>query len=396
MQKRIIQSIVIILGLVLIAVVVKDAFQTAKDSNLTATTDEQMTIPFPSGLTPMMLAENAVLIKEPRSVDDNTSEPQPTELLEQHYVAFDFLESQIEGITEWSYEQHDKRYTLRVGDRTFQYIDGMNVGREGNRFFPFRGGIIEHEQSEDRILVASDFLHYGLGYIMRTVTYNDGTKYLFVDGQEDFGVEQNQPETELPVRQWDLEKRYQQLKELDNPLPGSHVSTQASQWPGAPRPYRNGIHEGLDFYSYTSGVVITKNTAVRAMGDGIVLRADHDYREMDGNYRDNILRIAKEQAITPEYILDEVRGRSVWIQHANGIVARYIHLNTIDPEIKVGQPVAGGQIIGNVGNSGTSQGVDGSNEGVHLHLDILIYGQLFWEGLSSQEGAAILRRVLNE
>jgi murein DD-endopeptidase MepM/ murein hydrolase activator NlpD len=59
-------------------------------------------------------------------------------------------------------------------------------------------------------------------------------------------------------------------------------------------------------------------------------------------------------------------GNVVMIQGANGLEARYAHMDTIS--VSAGQDVDMGDVIGTVGNTGTSTGA-------HLHLEILRNGQ---------------------
>jgi murein DD-endopeptidase MepM/ murein hydrolase activator NlpD len=189
------------------------------------------------------------------------------------------------------------------------------------------------------------------------------------------------------------------LSFLKPPLQGARVSTQRSHLPGAPRPYRGGIHEGVDWYSYGgTGVNMTKNTAIHSVASGIVVRADHEYTEMTVEQREQLLAIGiNNDGQTPQYILDKLRGRSVWIQSEKGILVRYVHLGRIPSHIQVGQKVKTGQIVGYVGNSGTSDGAAGNEtKGLHLHLDLFIYGEWFWKNYSMQERHMILEHVFNK
>src|SRR5690606_16540238 len=124
-----------------------------------------------------------------------------------------------------------------------------------------------------------------------------------------------------------------------------HVSTKDSSLPGAPRTYRKGVHEGIDWYGGdTTGVTITKKTPVHAIADGVVVRADHDYQEMTTTERNKLLALGKQNdGQTPQYVLDKVRGRSVWIQHDRGVMARYVHLDRISPNIQVGKKIKQGE-----------------------------------------------------
>jgi murein DD-endopeptidase MepM/ murein hydrolase activator NlpD len=187
------------------------------------------------------------------------------------------------------------------------------------------------------------------------------------------------------------------LSFLQSPIPGSHVSTKDSSLPGAPRAYRHGVHEGLDWYTYGTGKVIDKNTPVFSLGKGVVVRADTNYKEMNTLARNRLLTTgSKNDGQTHAYILDKLRGRSVWVQFANGVMARYCHLDQIAKDIKVGTHVNSGDLIGYVGNSGTSDGAIGNNKGLHLHLDIMIYGNWIWGKYSISERRMILENVFNK
>jgi murein DD-endopeptidase MepM/ murein hydrolase activator NlpD len=60
-----------------------------------------------------------------------------------------------------------------------------------------------------------------------------------------------------------------------------------------------------------------------------------------------------------------VRGNAVMIDHGWGVVSGYWHLSRID--VAVGQPVAAGEILGAVGNTGLSTGP-------HLHWELWVNG----------------------
>jgi len=365
--------------------------------NYTKAFVKQENMVFSKTLLPVFFSENIIFSNIMSDMESyNIQATNSTNLQSEELVPLKYIETLFKTPINWQFDNENQQYDIQIGQRKFQYIIGMNIGREGNRFFPMQGGIHNDFSNSESLAISVDFIKYGLGYDTKTVFSNNGTKQLLVLDKQQFGEEQQHPLGEESVSNWEIDRRYNYLKHLINPIPGSHVSTKASQWPGAPRTYRNGTHEGLDFYSYTSGITVDKNTAIISMDDGIIIRADHKYRELEAQYRNEILDIASKRNITPEYILDMLRGRSVWIQHTNGIIARYIHLNSIDEDIIVGKQVSKGQVIGMAGNSGTNEGVIGNNGGVHLHLDILIYGQLFWEGLTTENIVLLLKDIFNK
>ena len=112
---------------------------------------------------------------------------------------------------------------------------------------------------------------------------------------------------------------------FQRPLEGDDTTT--SNFGPRSDPFTGGtaMHAGMDFRGETG-------TPIRAPGAGKVLRA-----EVAGGY-----------------------GNLVELDHGNGITTRYGHLSAFD--VKEGQLVAAGQIIGRVGSTGRSTGP-------HLHYE---------------------------
>ncbi|WP_134700232.1 M23 family metallopeptidase [Ammoniphilus sp. YIM 78166] len=223
-----------------------------------------------------------------------------------------------------------------------------------------------------------------------------GTEYAQVIVKDSRGTSLpvNQAQAPIPEQLSD-QQLISYLSFLKIPIDGAHISKKPSHLPGAPRTYRNGTHEGIDWYAGTSGINITENTPVKSMADGIVVRADHDYVEFTLEEREKDLVLSSQSSHTPIYILDKLRGRSVWVQYDKGVMVRYAHLSKVEPGLTVGQAVSAGDVIGYVGNSGTSYGVEGSLGGLHLHSDILIYGRLFWEYVKAEELPQILEQLFH-
>ena len=136
--------------------------------------------------------------------------------------------------------------------------------------------------------------------------------------------------------------------------------------PGAPRTYRNGIHEGVDFYSDASCTAVTQNTPVLAAKAGIVVRADRTYQDLTVADLD----AAAAAGYQGEAVLDMFRGRQIWIDHGGGVVSRFAHLSAVAAGIEAGDRVRAGQVIGFVGESGTPESVLAPGSDYHLHFEI--------------------------
>ncbi len=160
------------------------------------------------------------------------------------------------------------------------------------------------------------------------------------------------------------------LRGLLVPIDGAHFTSRDFQSPGAPRHYRLGVHEGSDFYTSTAGVTINRSTKVRAVADGVVVRAMVDYTPLTSAQAQAYAAEWRRLGYTPPEVLDGYRGQQVWIEHEGGLVSRYAHLGSIAAGIEVGTSVKRGQVIATVGNSGTPESLNGPNGEVHLHLEL--------------------------
>lgn len=165
------------------------------------------------------------------------------------------------------------------------------------------------------------------------------------------------------------------------PITGIALPTDPDLLPNAPRAYRAGWHEGIDFAARAG-------TPVRAVAAGTVIRVDTSFTEWDNASRDAALALALRLGYTPAATLDRLRGRQVWIDHGGGIVSRYCHLGSV-ADLAVGETVAAGTIVGTVGSSGYPEG------GPHLHFEVRIGASYLGDGLSGEALIAAIARAFD-
>lgn len=158
------------------------------------------------------------------------------------------------------------------------------------------------------------------------------------------------------------------------PIAGACLPASDNLMPNAPRTYRRGVHEGVDFYPGLACAAITRGTPVLAMLDGTVTRADLDYEELTAEVLQRLRAETARAGVTPPDVLDIYRGRQVWVDHGQGVVTRYCHLGSIAPGIERGVRVSQGQHLGGVGESGTPESIEAPGTEVHLHAEVRIAG----------------------
>jgi len=175
------------------------------------------------------------------------------------------------------------------------------------------------------------------------------------------------------------------IRGFQYPIQGACLPAEDDLIPNAPREYRFGVHEGVDFYPGRACATIERGMPVLAARTGIVIRADVDYKEITQEEMDGLLGRSAQEGSTPPEVLDRLRGRQVWIDHGNGVITRYCHLLSVEPGIAVDVAVAAGQVVGRVGNSGTPEGVTDPNMENHLHFEIRVGDTYLGQGLSAAE-----------
>ena len=187
------------------------------------------------------------------------------------------------------------------------------------------------------------------------------------------------PETQygsLPVEDR-VDRRRIVVRGLVVPIADAALPSDPELLPNAPREYRAGWHEGIDFPA-------DEGTPVRAIAAGTVVRIDHSFADWNKQLRDIALYEALQLGYTPSDTLDRIRGRQVWIDHGRGIVSRYAHLSAV-ADLAIGDAVSAGQVIGAVGSSGYPEG------GPHLHLEVRVRDSYLGDGLT---GDALLAVIL--
>lgn len=174
------------------------------------------------------------------------------------------------------------------------------------------------------------------------------------------------------------------------PIQGGCLPRGDQLMPNASRPYRNGVHEGIDFYDSDNCVRITRGTPVVAAKAGRVVRADLDYTDLTQAELNQLLANPNT-----EEALDKFRGRQVWIDHGNGVVTRYAHLGGIAPGISAGVQVAQGQVIAYVGESGTPESVTAPGTEYHLHFEVRVLDSFLGKGESPAQVRAMYQRLFS-
>jgi len=162
------------------------------------------------------------------------------------------------------------------------------------------------------------------------------------------------------------------------PIDGAEIPTAPELLPNSPREYRAGWHEGVDFPA-------DRGTPVRAAAAGTVVRVDRDFVDWDAAAMKAALEAALALGYTPEETLDRIRGRQVWIDHGRQVVTRYAHLDAV-ADLRVGETVMRGQVIGTVGSSGFEEG------GPHLHFEVRIRDDYLGDWLEGDELVRVITR----
>jgi murein DD-endopeptidase MepM/ murein hydrolase activator NlpD len=178
---------------------------------------------------------------------------------------------------------------------------------------------------------------------------------------------------------------------LTLPIPNSALPRHAGVWPGARRLYRYGIHKGTDFFSDAGPIIY--GTRVFAADGGKVIRSDGGFRDMDAPKYSRVMYECHNMHITTEQNEDLLRGCQVWIDHGNGLITKYAHLDRINPALKPGMRISRGELVGYVGVSGTGENLPGRAKHPHLHFEVWLNGRYLGYGLTPAETIGVYEDI---
>ena len=184
------------------------------------------------------------------------------------------------------------------------------------------------------------------------------------------------------------------LLALQMPLAGAHLPRHPGVWPGARRLYRYGVHKGTDyFHDPGNGTIIAMGTPAHAAAAGTVIRADGEFRDMSSSIYSHVMYECHNQHESSERNEDLLRGCQVWIDHGNGLITKYAHLDKIRPGLRTGTRVDAGDLVGFVGVSGTGENLPGRSKHPHLHFEVWLDGNYVGSGLTPSETIGVYEDV---
>ena len=169
-----------------------------------------------------------------------------------------------------------------------------------------------------------------------------------------------------------------------------------SALPNAPRAYRSGTHQGVDF-----GCARLGQPVVAALA-GRVVMAVGDFEDPSPQQRSRLLDTAAALGATPAYTLVMLYGNYVAVDHGiidgvGHVVSLYAHLDGLDTGIRPGLWVEAGQSLGTIGNSGTYAGASRSADaGLHLHWELHIDGHYLGIGLPAADTRAVYTALFTD
>jgi murein DD-endopeptidase MepM/ murein hydrolase activator NlpD len=184
------------------------------------------------------------------------------------------------------------------------------------------------------------------------------------------------------------------LKLLRLPIHHSRLPYHPGVWPGARRLYRYGVHKGVDFFYDTGcGIAVKTGTPVCAAADGKIIRIDNNFKDLSEKQYAQIMKECVRSHNTSDRNEDLLRGCQVWIDHGNGLITKYAHLDHVNSKLHKGDLVKCGNVVGYVGVSGTGENLPGRLKQPHLHFEVWLDGNYLGYGLTPAETIAVFERI---
>lgn len=184
------------------------------------------------------------------------------------------------------------------------------------------------------------------------------------------------------------------LEGIAMPVRGAGLPRHPGVFPGARRLYRHGVHQGLDFFHDPGcGTYVEMDTPAVAAEAGKVIRADVDYRDMNDREYARVMTDCAKKQFCSEANEDLFRGCQVWLDHGNGLITRYAHLDKARSDLKPGMKVRRGETVGYIGVSGTGENTSGRFKHPHLHFEIWLDGHYLGYGLSLAETVGVYEDI---
>jgi murein DD-endopeptidase MepM/ murein hydrolase activator NlpD len=184
------------------------------------------------------------------------------------------------------------------------------------------------------------------------------------------------------------------LAAMTFPLKKGSLPRHPGVWAGARRLYRHGVHKGTDFFHDPGcGTIVETGTPVYAVDAAKITRADADFKDMDAATYGRVIGQCRSQHICSEKNEDLLRGCQIWLDHGQGLVTKYAHLDKIRAGLKPGMKVARGDLIGYVGVSGTGENLPGRSKHPHLHFEVWLDGKYLGWGLTPAETIGVYEDI---
>lgn len=178
------------------------------------------------------------------------------------------------------------------------------------------------------------------------------------------------------------------------PVTGVRLPRHPGVWPGARRLYRYGVHQGVDFFDDRGcSAKVVMGTPARAADGGKVVRVDCNFVDMDLAKFNRVMKQCLVEHNTSDANEDLLRGCQVWIDHGKGLLTKYAHLDKTRDGLRTGTYIVGGDIVGDIGVSGTGQNLPGRGKHPHLHFEIWLDGHYLGWGYTPAETIGIYEDI---